>query len=392
MPQHPLESAVETVPDRQPAAWRALRYFNGYRLAIVSLMVILVLWDAPPRPVGEFDGELFRRILWTYAGFSLLAGLACVLRRPAFDVQVVIQVFTDIVAVTLLMHAGGGVASGFGLLLIVVIAGGSILTHGRIAILFAALASIAVLLQQIYMWLNSPQTAAQYPHAGMLGVAFFATALLAYASAKRVRASEALAARQQLDLANLSSLNEHIVQRMQSGIMVLDGGGRVRLLNQAAQQLLGLSAESVYSRVAVVAPELATVLSAWHRSDGRASWLLGLDKSQARVTASLAGLGPDRQSGVLVFLEDAELMTHRAQQLKLAALGRLTASIAHEIRNPLPCGPVAGGILPSGHRRPAADSDYPGQRRAAERDHRKCAAPEPGPVRQPRKPGLRPLA
>ena len=112
----------------------------------------------------------------------------------------------------------------------VAIAGGSILTEGRIAILFAAIASLAVLFQQIYAWLFHPFAGTTYSQAGMLGITFFATAFLAHVLAKRIRASEALAAKRGIDLANLAQLNDHIIQRMQSGVLVLDKDARVRLV------------------------------------------------------------------------------------------------------------------------------------------------------------------
>jgi two-component system sensor histidine kinase PilS (NtrC family) len=313
--------------------WQPLRYFNIYRLALAALFMTLVTWGAAPRPLGAYDLGLFRATALAYLVFGLVAVLASHWRRPGFDLQVKLSVFGDIIAITLLMHASGGVTSGFGMLLIVAIAGSSILTQGRTAIVFAAMASLAVLAQQIYAWLDSPFPVASYPHAGMLGAAFFATAYLSHLSARRIRASDALAAKRGLDLANLAQLNEHIIERMQSGILAIDPDEGVRLINQSAQRLLGLSGRRLGDRLHWVSPELGEILDRWRRERDRTAYLC--EPAGIQVHAAFAALGPDGADGVLVFLEDASAIKQRAQQLKLASLGRMAASIAHEIRNPL---------------------------------------------------------
>lgn len=327
------------------AEWKPLRYFIIYRLTLAGLLVVLYFWGVTPLPVGYYDTELFRNAAVGYLLFAIVAATAGQLRTPAFDAQVMIQVFADIIAITLLMHASGGVSSGFGMLLLVAIAGGSVLTRGRIAILFAAMASIAVLSQQIFVWLTSPFPVTHYTHAGILGASLFATAYLAHLSARRIRMSEALAARREVDLANLSQLNEHIISRMQSGILVVDANNRVRLVNESARHMLGLKAHDEGARIEIIVPKLAGLLQTWRGDRSRPSHLFQHDSTQMKLICSFAGIGQGAADGVLMFLEDASALTQQAQQLKLASLGRMAASIAHEIRNPLGAISHAGQLL-----------------------------------------------
>ncbi len=327
------------------AEWKPLRYFILYRLALSGLLLVLYVWGIAPLPVGSYDSELFGYAAGGYLLFSVLAATACHLRSPSYDAQVVLQVFADIVAITLLMHASGGVTSGLGMLLLVAIAGGSALTQGRIAILFAAMASIAVLTQQIFVWLTSPFPITNYTHAGILGASLFATAYIAHVSAMRIRMSEALAARREVDLANLSQLNEHIISRMQAGILVADAHNRIRLVNESARHMLGLESRDEGARVENLVPKLAGLLQTWRDDRSRPSHLFQNDGTQMKLICSFAGIGQDGADGVLVFIEDASALTQQAQQLKLASLGRMAASIAHEIRNPLGAISHAGQLL-----------------------------------------------
>lgn len=322
-------------PPGASLAWRPLRFLNLYRVMLSGLFTALALWGVAPKPLGESDSTLFAAVAVLYFLFSLASSFTVGWRWPSFAFQVALQVCADIVAMTLMMHASGGVSSGFGMLLVVAIAGGSLLIEGRIAILFAALATLAVLGQQFYTSLHDPLPAANYTQAGMLGVAFFATAILGYVLARRVRASEALAARRSIDLANLAQLNEHIIQRMQSGILAIDPEGTVRLQNQSACVLLGMRPGNTGRRLRALAPELSELLERWRREHAPSSHIFRPARGELEVMASFASLGADRTDGTLVFLQDASGMRQRAQQLKLASLGRLTASIAHEIRNPL---------------------------------------------------------
>ena len=334
MPQLALAGAGLDPQGRDPG-WVPLRYFNLYRVIIAGLFLTLSLISATPRPLGMVDSALFEATATLYFAFSIACGIANQLRWPRFQLQVVIQVMVDIVAITLFMHTSGGVTSGMGLLLVVAIAGGSLLTEGRIAVLFAAIATLAVLGEQIFAFLEQPDRDETYYHAAMLGAAFFATAALGFSLARRIRASEALAARREIDLASLAQLNEHIIQRMQSGILALDADGRVRLINTSARGLLGITGAIEGESLAVRVPGLADLMQGWSRDPVRSSFMYRADSSQLRVVVSFALIGFDTGEGALVFLEDAAAMTQRAQQLKLASLGSLTASIAHEIRNPL---------------------------------------------------------
>lgn len=341
LPPQPQE-AQPANPDSQ--TWRPLRLLNLYRLMLAGLFAALALGPIELDPLGKFAPGLFTTAAVLYLAGAIASSFTIAWRRPHFTLQVYLQVVLDIVALTLIMHASGGVKSGIGMLLLVAIIGGSILLAGQAALRLAAGATLAMLGEHIYFQVTHPLEPSHYSQAGLLGAAFFATALLAHALARRLRDSEALAERRGVDLASMAQLTQYIVQRMQTGIVVIDRDERVWLTNESARHLLGLETPPNHQPLATLCPELADFHRRWrheHLSPGKFRCSRGLVELQPRF----AGLGAQGDDGTLIFLEDTAALAQQAQQLKLASLGRLAGSIAHEIRNPLGAISHAGQLL-----------------------------------------------
>ena len=325
--------------------WRPLRFLNLYRFFIAALLLILLHLGQLPAPLGSVAPSLFYYTALLYLAFSLLAMYPLWIHKPGFLFQLSSHMLGDIVFIVLLMHASGGVVSGVGMLLVISIANGSMIAAGRISGLFAALASLAVLGEQLYSAWFSTGYQVNYSLAGMLGFTLFATAILAHVLARRARESEALARQRGLDLANMAQLTEYIIQHMNTGVMVVGPEQRVRLINSAAWRLLGKPALPPNAPLRDYGAELEGKLHDWqqHRSDQKVR--LHSSASPHQLLVQYIPIGHGDSSGALLFLEDAAETTQQAQQLKLASLGRLTASIAHEIRNPLGAISHAGALL-----------------------------------------------
>jgi two-component system sensor histidine kinase PilS (NtrC family) len=322
-------SARPTVP-AATEDWRLLRALSLYRLLLDTLFLVLFDSGAIGEVFGADSPVWFQRICVAYALAALALLWLVFRRRPRIERQALLHFATDLLALGGLLFVSGGVSSGLGVLLITPAVGCSLVLGTGTALALPAVATAALSGEELLRAAlrHSPPG---YAGIALLGVILFGSTLAANAVARRARASEALAARVELDLRKLAQLNQRIVEQMATGVLVLDEQRRIRLLNAAARRLLA-SAEPAGADLAERFPELAAALAAWEHNPAREPEPLAPWAGALEVIPRFMRLGG---GALLVLLDDASRLRDQAQQMKLAALGRLSAGIAHEIRNPL---------------------------------------------------------
>src|SRR5260221_7534919 len=271
----------------------------------------------------------------SYTVASVILFVPARLREPSLSLQVTAGIVVDVVAIVMLMYASGGVRSGLGVLLLVSLAPARLITRGRLVFFHAAIAAIAIPLEQTVQISRYHAGGQDFVQAGITSAAFFATAGLASALARYARTSEEIAEERKIDLANLSQINELVIRDMQDGILVVDGNGRIRQNNPRAIQLLGALPPGRWPLISEYTPEIAALLDAWRRGSETTFMQLRTPRSAGELQVHFVPIGAGNPAPTVVFVEDVGRMRQQAQQMKLAALRRLTASIAHEIRNPL---------------------------------------------------------
>lgn len=324
------------------ASWRSFHYFNLYRLLLAALMVLGLLYPSEwTTRLNLLPGPHSLALVGFYATVTA-AGFALSWRWfEHFNLQLSLQVLADVLVFSGLMYVAGGVGSGLGLILLISLAAASLVGQGRLVLFYAAMATMGALISQIFGIVFGELDSSSIVQAGFISAAYFATAILARLLGQRVMLNEDLARRRGIALDNQILISQRVVERMQDGVLIVSRQGEIMRCNPMAERLLGLSGAG--GRLLDRAPELALAFERWlfgktrDDVDFRGAGQIELNARFEPTTSS--------DGEILIFVEDMERIKDRARQLKLAALGRLTASIAHEIRNPLSAISHAGELL-----------------------------------------------
>lgn len=320
--------------------WRALSAIGVFRLLIAVLLAAVFLSSDSPRFFGDLHPQAFLVTVLMWFVISVVGAIGATTRALPPDKQTEILLLIDITAIAILSLASGGASSGVAGLLIIFMAAGAFLMSSTQALFYAAIATLAVLGVQAYLNFTGAAGLLQYPAAGLLCAVIFAAVLSIGPVARRLAASEALARQQTADIANLAELNRYVVQHLREAIIVVDGNDHIRLLNDAAASHLGVGRTIAAGPLAVQSRTLAEFVGRWRAGNetaGPDSQITVPSEDGSRLQVHIAPFGDaERDSApLLMFLEDISVLAERVQQGKLASLGRLSASIAHEIRNPL---------------------------------------------------------
>ena len=305
-------------------------FFNAYRITLACLLYLIIR-------LGWLSSDLHQNnaqetIILSLGFYLILCAIAIVItvKQLLNQTSVLAIMFTDIMLLTLILKTIGGVSSGLGNLIIVSVAMGTLFLSFRNSLLLAAFSTSAVVYTELLSGLtpNNPQQAA------FLGVAFFATTIVVQYLMNRTRSSEQLAEIQAENILSLEATNQLILQRMRTGIIVSSVHGRIHTSNQAAVRLV-TDSENLSIDKQQLPQVLDDLLQQWLKREPIVSHVVKVHPKMPEVFVNFSSLQNKKNSDVIIFLEDTSKTAQQVQQLKLASLGRFTASIAHEIRNPL---------------------------------------------------------
>lgn len=326
--------------NRLNPSWYWLRLFNYYRGALALFFITIYLngWAELLISPQSFRPLLFYTVSVAYIFAFIIFMAAIHQRKPRLEIQVILQTCIDITIIITFMYASGGVVSGLGMLLIINISMTSLFLQKRLTLLFAAATSIAILVEQVYLQIVIDEFNTAFAQAGVLGILIFIFAFMTSNVARRLRETEQRADEQSRELESAVHMNEHIIRNMRTGLVVASSDGNVLMANNAAESLLGNIKLLPNMSLKKISPGLFERFTEWQSSiESPLQVPIKQSHGLPDIQPGFSPIEPDKgkKGRTLIFLEDASRLNQRFQQVKLASLGRLTASIAHEIRNPL---------------------------------------------------------
>ncbi|MEE4639482.1 MAG: ATP-binding protein [Wenzhouxiangella sp.] len=312
---------------------RALHYLNGFRVVVAPALAMVVFSPLAENLPAGYKTFLAQASALTYAGAAVVF-LTLHLRQKAKPSELAsFSLATDLLLVGIILHCFGGLESGLTFLLLFSIGTAGLLLPIRTALLFAALVTIGVIIDTL-LATGGELEGTSGAQAALYGIATFVIALASALLGNWGRKYQLLAERRGNDLANLERVNELIIRRMRSGVVVVDETDQIRQMNESAQYLLGnppVRERSLKS----VAPAIHQRLQKWRETGESADEGLLLQSTQVAIVPRMMDMPGLNRPATLIFLEDTSVVSRRARDLAQESLARLSASIAHEIRNPL---------------------------------------------------------
>lgn len=351
--------------------WRSLKTLTVTRVLIALILLgLLALHNA--KYIWSIDPHTYRLVCLVYLAGSLLFAVLQARLKQYFLWQLSEQIIFDVIVISVLFYFSGGINSSVVILYLFPLASGAILAPLLWALFLASLVVLyMVAMSSLQGLVSGSETATS--SAGLYGAVFLAVVYLVNRLANRLIRQEQIAAEHQKNLRIQQEINKLVVADMDGGIIVVDAGSLVHACNPATQGMLGLTMVPGQTRLNNTPglQPVADAFFAWfnHVPNTEQVWVDTIayattaEVSAAAGAVMVKGVRHDvvthlklkfvsiaRESSVaddryLIFLQDASEIENQAQQLKLASMGRLTASIAHEVRNPLSSISYAADLL-----------------------------------------------
>jgi two-component system sensor histidine kinase PilS (NtrC family) len=333
--------------DDHSSSPRLLRLYAGYRLFLSSLLLWLVQFDFAPTYLGSDNPALFSVTATTYIAVNLVSlGLFYLKRWQPSETELFAMLLVDIVAINLMMVTSGGLAGSVGYLLMVTVAASATFLRTLLALSMAAIASFIPVSVSLSEFIFNTVDESGVVRSGIFGILLFATAVIFIFLTKRLTTVQELAKSESQAATRLQHLNDLVINKMLTGIVVFDRDFRIEQLNDRASLLLGsIDGEKLLARNDSLQqlPTLVNYYRDWKANPHRQLPTYEAPSSDIPLQISFSEIIGDTFHDsihdsirdTIMFVEDARTLSQHAQQLKNSSLGQLTSSIAHEVRNPL---------------------------------------------------------
>ena len=330
---------IKQQPQDPNILYRLILIYSGYRLALSFVLIALFLITLNNPVVGGSEPYLYLNALAGYALITLMAYVSLRHWPHQLDNQTSFMLIVDICALTVMLYASGGPSVQMSMLYMVVVMAANILLPAGRALTIALLAAITVIYQQFFYSLAQSADIRGISNAALLALSFIGVSLFGQLITQRLRLVEHLAQERAREITQLQVINQKIIEKIDTGLIVLDEQQHILLINKAAQRLaFNVTSTNIHlvgQPLGAVHPQLADQIQQALDQDHYELLFYAQTKKQD-LNIQLNQLNQaGQESHILVSMQSLQRLNQQVQQLKLASLGQLTASIAHEIRNPL---------------------------------------------------------
>ncbi len=309
--------------------WDTLRLLVLYRILLALVFSSLFSFGFTPFFVEANYAVVFTTVSLLYSLFAFIFFIAWFFKYPKFFTQTFWQLALDVIFINLIIFATGKNGIGLAALLIIPVTIASYTLTQNYALFIAAIASVALTLFSYSLYGNTELFAQSYTQHVIISALLFALVLIFTRLATKARTVQIKLHQQSKDLKNLELINQQVMDTLKSGVVIVDKKHNIKSANHAAMQYLNLS-QNKYLPGSVLKKEF----NSWLHTPFSHS--IVYQEEENNDTPKLrAKFEPFANNWTMIVLDEISVINEELQQLKLSSLGRLTASIAHEIRNPL---------------------------------------------------------
>jgi len=319
--------------DRTP--WNQLQLYNLYRLVLAGILLLVSLTGSLQNQPAVIDIKLYDNVMAFYTIIVILQNIMGYAQWPNFSQQVFSYAISDILMLLIIIYASDGVDYGIGILLVLPIIIPNILQPSQFSMLLAAMSVIGLMTLELNFQTNGLAEINELSHTGVLSLFIMVSSAIAANWASKTQETATLAKQRGQDLIQLSQLNQSVLDELQLGVIVLGKEG-ITHLNKAAIDILGKPKKWYKHALENFSPQLEQAHKNWKKN--HQPQVMSYDVNHQNTTALRAQfiqLGSKSSTKTLIYLKDTYEEREQLQTMKLVSLGQLTASIAHEIRNPL---------------------------------------------------------